>query len=101
MPVWVDVMNASLEHYVPKEIPQPATLKKVEICSRSGLLATDKCYDTVRSAGAEPVQRRSTYVEIGTAAQLPTDLCNVHGEPHARLAQPQPSSETELPRAAA
>src|SRR5437879_5255537 len=48
LPVWVNVMNASLGHYQPKEIQPPATIKKAEICSRSGLLATDKCYDTVK-----------------------------------------------------
>ena len=50
MPVWVDIMNAATEHYPPQEIKRPAGLKEVEICSRSGLLATDKCYDTVKGA---------------------------------------------------
>jgi hypothetical protein len=90
-------MNMSVDRYAPKEIIQPAGLKKVEICSRSGLLATDKCYDTVKN-GPDTVQRRTTYVEIGTAAQLPTDFCNVHGEPHAQLVRE--SSESEFPRAA-
>src|SRR6266436_9745212 len=84
LPVWVDIMNAAAGHYPPREIKQPAGLKKVEICSRSGLLATDKCYDSVKN-GPDTVQRRTTYVEIGTAAQLPTEFCNVHGEPHAQL----------------
>jgi hypothetical protein len=48
--------------------------------------------------GPDAVQHRTTYMEIGTAAQLPTDLCNVHGEPHARLVRE--SSESEFPRAA-
>ena len=90
-------MNMSVDRYAPKEIIQPAGLKKVEICSRSGLLATDKCYDTVKN-GPDTVQRRTTYVEIGTAAQLPTEFCNVHGEPHAQLVCE--SSESEFPRAA-
>src|SRR6185295_7094458 len=85
LPVWVDVMNASVEHYPPKEIQPPPTIKKTEICSRSGLLATDKCYDAVKGPNGETVQRRTTYNEIGTAAQLPTDQCNVHGEAKARL----------------
>jgi 1A family penicillin-binding protein len=97
LPVWVDVMNTSLERYAPEEIVQPPGLKKVEICSRSGLLATDKCYDTVKN-GPDTVQRRTTYMEIGTPAQLPTDLCNVHGEPRAQLVRE--SSESEFPRAA-
>ena len=98
LPVWVDIMNASADRYPAKEIVSPATLKKVEICSRSGLLATDKCYDTVKGPNGESVQRRSTYMEIGTTAQLPTDACNVHGEPRARLARE--SAEGGFPRAA-
>ncbi len=99
LPVWVDIMNASTGTYPSKEIPRPATIKEVEICSRSGLLATDKCYDTVKGPNGENVQRRTTYVEIGTAAQLPTEPCNVHGEPHMRIVKE--NTETEFPRAAA
>src|SRR5205814_1090930 len=59
LPVWVDVMNASAERYPAKQIPQPSTLKKIEICSRSGSLATDKCCDTVKSASGESVQKEA------------------------------------------
>src|SRR5438046_5968086 len=98
LPVWVDIMNAAVKHYPPREIKQPANLKQVEICWRSGLLATDKCYDAVRTANGDTVQRRTTYMEIATAAQAPSEPCNVHGEPRARLARNLPSGE--LPRAA-
>jgi hypothetical protein len=98
----VDVMNAAADHYPPREIKQPTStsggLKQVEICSRSGLLATDKCYDAVKTANGETVQRRTTYMEIGTQSQVPTEPCNVHGEPRARLARFFSSSD--LPRAA-
>ena len=97
LPVWVDIMNAAAERYPAKEIPQPSTLKKIEICSRSGLLATDKCYDTVKSASGDSVQKRTTYMEIATEKQKPTQLCNVHGEARARLARELP--ESEFPRA--
>src|SRR6185295_7084626 len=94
---WVDVMNAAVEHYPAKEITQPSTLKQVEICSRSGLLATDKCYDSVRGPTGDMVQRRTTYMEIATPEQKPTELCNVHGEPRSRLVRSVP--ESDLPRA--
>jgi 1A family penicillin-binding protein len=98
LPVWVDIMNASAERYPAREMAAPPALKSAEICSRSGLLATDKCYDTVKGPNGEAVQKRTTYTEIGTMAQLPTDPCNVHGEPHARLVRD--SAEGEFPRAA-
>jgi len=98
LPVWVDVMNASLQHYQPKEIQPPPAIKKAEICSRSGLLATDKCYDRVKGPNGESVQRRTTYLEIGTDKQLPTEPCNVHGEARARLVKE--TGDSEFPRAA-
>jgi 1A family penicillin-binding protein len=98
LPVWVDITNAAAERYPPREIQQPANLKQVEICSRSGLLATDKCYDTVKITNGDTVQRRTTYMEIGAQSQVPTEPCNVHGEPRARLARFFSSSD--LPRAA-
>ena len=102
LPVWVDVMNAAADHYPPQEIKQPTSpsggMKQVEICSKSGLLATDKCYDAVKTANGDTVQRRTTYMEIGTQSQVPTEPCNIHGEPRARLARFFSSSD--LPRAA-
>jgi penicillin-binding protein 1A len=97
LPIWVDIMNAAAQSYPPREIKQPSSLKQIEICSRSGQLATEKCYDAVKSPTGDTVQRRSTYMEIATQAQAPTELCNIHGEPRARLAREFGSSD--LPRA--
>ncbi len=98
LPIWVDIMNAAAQSYPPREIKQPSNLKQIEICSRSGLLATDKCYDAVKMPSGDTVQRRSSYMEIATPSQAPTEPCNVHGEPRARLAREFGSSD--LPRAA-
>src|SRR6266498_3306478 len=97
LPVWVDIMNAAAQQYPPREIRQPSNLNEVEICWRSGLLATDKCYDAVKSGSGDTVQRRTTYMELATPSQAPTEPCNVHGEPRARLAREFPASD--LPRA--
>ena len=98
LPIWVDIMNTALERYAPHEIPPPKGMQKVEICSKSGLLATDKCYDDVKAQDGETIHRRTTYVEIATAAQMPTEPCNVHGEARARLVRDLPASG--FPRAA-
>src|SRR5438270_319785 len=97
LPVWVDVMNTAAARYSPHEIKRPPGLKDVEICSRSGMLATDKCYDTVRSATGDSVQKRTTYTEIATPAQMPTEPCNIHGEPRLRVVADAPAAE--VPRA--
>src|SRR5207237_7405514 len=55
-------------------------------------------YDAAKTANGETLQRRHTYMEIGTQSQLPPQPCNVHGEPRARLARFFSSSD--LPRAA-
>ena len=43
------------------------------------------------------MQRRTTYEEIATATQAPTEPCNIHGEPRTRLAHDLPAAE--FPRA--
>jgi penicillin-binding protein 1A len=85
LPVWVDVMNASATRYPPREIPKPASVQSVEICSRSGMLATDKCGNNV-------------YREIATKEQMPQDPCPVHGDARARVARDLP--DAGVPRAA-
>src|SRR5712664_895485 len=73
LPIWVDIMNAAAESYPPREVKQPSSLQQIEICSRSGLLATDKCYDAVKMPSGGTVQRRTTYMEIATLSQAPTE----------------------------
>ena len=102
LPIWVDIMNAAAKSYPARKIKRPGNLKQIEICSRSGLLATDKCYDAVKTANgtanSDAVQKRTTYTEIAIPSQAPTEPCTVHGESRARLAREFPGSD--LPRAA-
>jgi 1A family penicillin-binding protein len=98
LPVWVDIMNTAAAHYPPKEIKRPSGLKEVEICTRSGMLATDKCYDTVKTSAGD-VQKRTTYTEIATPVQMPTEFCNVHGERRVQTIADAPAAE--IPRAEA
>jgi penicillin-binding protein 1A len=97
LPVWVDIMNAAAARYSAREIKRAPGLKEVEICSRSGMLATDKCYDTVKGATGDVIQKRTTYTEIATPAQMPTEPCNIHGEPRAPVVADAPAPE--VPRA--
>ncbi|HZR78581.1 MAG TPA: PBP1A family penicillin-binding protein [Chthoniobacterales bacterium] len=99
LPVWVDVMNSAAAHYPPKEMKRPATLKEVEICSRSGMLATEKCYDTIKNANGDAVQKRTTYMEMATQAQMPTERCNIHGEPRSQILADTATEEPQAPRA--
>ncbi len=97
LPVWVDVMNAAAMSYPPVEIKRPPGLTDLETCTRSGMLATDKCYDAIRGPTGDIVQKRTTYMEMATAAQMPTAPCNVHGGPAPGMVAEAPPSDA--PRA--
>lgn len=81
LPIWVDIMNDSFERYRPRDIQRPPGMERYQICSSSGLLATDKCFETYTNpeTGAE-VQRKTTYFEYASPKQAPKDTCDVHGE---------------------
>ena len=85
LPVWVDVMNASFAQHPAREMAKPAAVQTVEICAKSGLLATDKCGDFA-------------YRELATKEQIPTEPCNIHGDARTRIARDLP--ESGVPRAA-
>ncbi len=80
LPIWANVMKATFADYKPGEIPQPKGIIKCEICSASGKLATDKCFETVENTETkEKVMRRATYFEIATESQAPKNGCDIHG----------------------
>jgi penicillin-binding protein 1A len=100
LPVWVDIMNVAAERRPALGFKRPSNLREVEICARSGLLATDRCYDDVKNASGDVVHRRTTYTELASPSQMPTEPCNVHGEPAALIAREFQSSENaDLPHA--
>jgi hypothetical protein len=92
-------MNASVTREPPKKFPMPPTVHKVEICSKSGLLATDKCYENVRSASGDVVRRRTSYFELATNEQMPTDPCDVHTDA-VRTQLVKKFDQSQWPRAA-
>jgi membrane carboxypeptidase/penicillin-binding protein len=98
-PVWVDLMNASLGKYPPRHFPVPPDVHQVEICSKSGLLATDKCYEDVRDESGHLVRRRTTYREFATDEQMPKDACDVHSD-SVRTQLVKKYEESKWPRAA-
>ena len=99
LPVWVDVMNASVAERTPQEFPVPSGLHKVEVCSSSGLRATDKCYESVKSASGAVVRHRTSYYEMATDEQMPADECDVHTD-SVRTQLVKKFDNTEWPRAA-
>src|ERR1700722_12049604 len=79
LPVWSDIMNASLAKQAPRELGRPIDLKRVEVCLDTGLPASPKCMLT---SIAEPFlpPRKGTFFEFSTAKQLPNETCWLHGD---------------------
>jgi penicillin-binding protein 1A len=99
LPVWADIMKGTFSEFPPQEIAKPKGLIKCEICTASGLLATDKCVESVENKDTgEKITRRTTYFEIATDAQAPKEGCDVHGNPQRSFVKVIPGEE--WPRAA-
>ena len=97
LPVWVDVMNASVARYPPQEFGSQPACRRSRSARKSGLLATDKCYDCVRSASGDTVKRHTTYGELATKEQMPTDPATSMATARTLRAQ---SPRAGVPRAA-
>ena len=88
LPAWTDAMNASLSVFTPKEITIPDNAVTVEVCRRSGMRATDSCYEKVQSTssnlpeGFDPEERyeRSTYKEIIRRGIKFQNFCDYHSD---------------------
>lgn len=98
LPIWTKIMNLAAEEFPAVKFLKPDTLKAVEICKVSGLLATPNCkLVTVSNGGQE--ERPSTYTEYATEAQTPQIRCDVHGGGIRNYAREY--GQEEWPRAAA
>ena len=75
LPIWTNIMNVAADELPAVKLPRPDTLKAVEICRRSGLLATPRC----AREGDPDGKGHGTFTEYGTAAQLPKIRCDIHG----------------------
>ncbi len=82
LPVWTVMMNQAAETFTPAPFTPPGDAVKVEICSVSGQLATDACYE-VEQDGGTTRQRRSTYIEYLRPGTEVTAVCEKHGGPGA------------------
>ncbi len=78
LPVWVDMVNASATRYVPQEIEAPQTAERVEMCQRSGMRATDYCYEKIKGPDGREKSVRSTYFEYLRPGTPLEGFCNLH-----------------------
>ncbi len=78
LPTWVDMMNASVTRFVPQEIAPPQTAERVEICQRSGMRATDYCYEKIKTAEGREKSVRATYYEYIRPGTVLDGFCPIH-----------------------
>jgi len=78
LPVWTDMINASTTRFAPQEITPPQVAERVEICQRSGMRATDYCYEKVKDAAGHEKSVRATYFEYIRSGTSLEGFCNQH-----------------------
>ena len=99
LPVWVDVMNASREHFPSTPMKAPVTVEQVEVCRLSGERGTEKCVEKIRRPDGSEVMESTVYTEYARIGKAPTIACSLHsGGPKSFVKE---FSEEEWPRAAA
>ena len=89
LPIWSQVMNASLTAFPSQAPAVPAGLKPVEICRSSGLLVTEGCHKL-------PGMITTIYA---TEGELPAGPCDTHGG--GVRSYTKDIDQAEWPRAAA
>jgi penicillin-binding protein 1A len=72
------MVNASTTRFVPREITPPQVAERVEICQRSGMRATDYCYEKVKGPDGREKSVRATYFEYIRPGTPLEGFCNAH-----------------------
>ncbi len=78
-PILGAVFHAAKGRYSGGEIPLPADTEEVEICTSSGQLATNFCFETVVRDGKVGYER-PTYREYFPKGDVSLGVCSVHGD---------------------
>lgn len=78
LPAWVDMINASTSRFAPEEIAPPQIADRIEICQRSGMRATDYCYEKVKGPDGTEKSVRSTYFEYLRPGTPLDGFCTAH-----------------------
>lgn len=80
LPVWTKVMNTAAKKFEPRAFIPPPDAEQVEICLRSGELASDDCYEVVSKGDGISSQVRCTYMEYLRPNTNLERVCHIHGK---------------------
>lgn len=78
-PILGAVFKAADGRYKDEDIPMPDDTEEVEICTSSGQMATNFCFETKMRDG-NPVLTRSVYREYFPKGDVSLGSCTVHGD---------------------
>jgi membrane peptidoglycan carboxypeptidase len=83
LPIWCDIMNSASTTHKPKPFPEPPQgLERLELCKKSGVRATDFCFDKHHDPkSGKEVTTRSTvteWVRPETVLAMPLATCPAH-----------------------
>ncbi len=75
LPIWTDFMNASTRSFTAATIEPPEEGKRIEICTVSGQLATDACYEQMEG---EQRFERTAVIEMIRPDFYISGACQIH-----------------------
>jgi penicillin-binding protein 1A len=78
LPIWSDIVNTTIDSYPPADIPVPPGVERVELCKKSGMKATDFCFDRVARDDGREQSVRSTYFEYARPGTRFDLYCTAH-----------------------
>ncbi|MCL4103592.1 UNVERIFIED_CONTAM: hypothetical protein GTU68_059671 [Idotea baltica] len=84
LPVWTEVMNAATETYPPQDFIPPSDAAEVEVCTHSGELATNDCFEIIEN-GAAATQVRTTFIEYLRPGTEVKSICSIHARPGSQV----------------
>lgn len=84
LPVWTAAINEAAAKFPPQAFLPPPDAEPVEICLKSGELASDDCYEVLEKGQGIASQVRCTYTEhLRPGTSLET-VCQIHGKGKVR-----------------
>ena len=97
LPIWCDAILAAQSSFPAAPVDPPPTGETLEVCTRSGLRATDNCYEAQPDPATGRLRFvRTTYREIVRPGYKVADACQFH----SKLPDGAPASGTIAPLAA-
>ncbi|MCB1207858.1 MAG: transglycosylase domain-containing protein [Verrucomicrobiales bacterium] len=78
LPIWTDIMNAAELEHPGSPITPPPTLERVDFCNKSGMRATDFCYELVPMKDGTKKSVKATHEEYVRPGMRMDGFCTEH-----------------------